>query len=99
SLECSDAFSSTNSANGLIFRSASLFFSPVTPTGIFFFHQLLPNFLALLWIRVNCSPRNWLRRNQPSRERRPHKVAEASRFAFLFDPKWTHILYGGWTVY
>lgn len=80
-----------------ITRNSSLFFSPDTPTGIFF-HQLLLNFLALLWIGVNCSPRKWLQRNLPSKEKRRTQVCR-SVSAFLFDPKWTHILYGGWTVY
>lgn len=35
----------------------------VPTTGVFFFHQLLLNFLALLWIGVTCSPCNWLQRN------------------------------------
>ena len=77
--------------------NSSLFFSPDTPAGIFF-HQLLLNFLALLWIGVNCSPRSWLQRNLPSKEKRRTRVCR-SVSAFLFDLKWTHILYGGWTVY
>uniref|UniRef100_A0A8C0CJN5 Uncharacterized protein n=1 Tax=Balaenoptera musculus TaxID=9771 RepID=A0A8C0CJN5_BALMU len=59
---------------------------------------LLLNFLALLWIGVNCSPRKWLQRNLPSKEKRRTQACR-SVSAFLFDPKWTHILYGGWTVY
>lgn len=49
----------------------SPFFSLLPPpASVFFFHQLLMNFWALLWMGVNCSPGNWLqRKNSPARER------------------------------
>lgn len=67
---------------------------PATPAGISFFHQLLLNFSALLWIGVNCSPlqTGYREISTLARERRAQELAEVSRCALLSDPKWTPIL-------